>query len=328
MAITLSPMKSPLSRRSFCLSTLLGTASLAALTELTPERALGIGPFQRSNSPRLRLGLAAYSFRDFFPGAKKKKGAPDAPAVPVDKTIDMVSFIDYCAEQGWDGAELTSYYFPPDATDAYFLDIRRHAHLRGVTLSGTAVGNNFTFPAGPRRDQEIASVKKWVDRASLMGMPHIRVFGGEKPKDLTLEEARANCLSALEEVGAHAAQKGVFLGIENHGGIVADAEAILKILQEVKNPWIGINLDTGNFHTEDPFMDLERCAPYAVNVQYKAEMRAKGEPVKPADMARVIRILRKARYQGFFTLEYESAPSPWEAVPRILAQMRTELAKA
>jgi sugar phosphate isomerase/epimerase len=90
----------------------------------------------------------------------------------------------------------------------------------------------------------------------------------------------------------------------------------------VKSPWFGLNLDTGNFHTDDPYRDLELCAPYAVNVQFKAEMRRRGAAkVEPADMKRVVKILRDASYQGYMALEYEAAEDPWIAVPRLLKEM-------
>ena len=316
-------MKPTLSRRSFCRSTLLGGAVASAFAAVSPSVLHGVEPFTRSASPRLRLGLAAYSFRDFFKDGKKKAGR----AAAGERAIDMFSFIDFCAEHRCEGAELTSYYFPADADDAYFLRVKQHAFLRGVTLSGSAVGNTFTHPAGPKRDQEVASVRKWIDRAALMGAPHIRVFAGAMQPGTTAAEARSHCISTMEDIGDYAAKKGVFLGIENHGGIVEDADGLLAIVKAVKNPWVGINLDTGNFHTPNPFEDLERCAPYAVNVQYKDEMKARGESAKPADMPRVMNLLRKAGYQGFVTLEYESAEDPWKAVPRILETMRMELSR-
>ena len=59
----------------------------------------------------------------------------------------------------------------------------------------------------------------------------------------------------------------------------------------------------------------------------QADMRAAGQTSKPSDLPRVLNVLRKAKYQGFVTLEYESPESPWTAVPRILEQLRSELAK-
>jgi sugar phosphate isomerase/epimerase len=104
-----------------------------------------------------------------------------------------------------------------------------------------------------------------------MAAPHIRVFAGNKGA-LELVEAKKLCVEALEECADYAGGKGIFLGLENHGGIVAEASDLLDIVRSVKSPWLGINLDGGNFRTDDPYADLARCAPYAVNVQWKVEV--------------------------------------------------------
>ena len=103
---------------------------------------------------------------------------------------------------------------------------------------------------------------------------------------------------------------------------------MLEILKAVKSPWLGVNLDTGNFQTDDPYADLARCAPYAVNVQVKVEMHRRGRSQsEPADLARVVKILRDANYQGYLALEYEAADDPWRAVPRWLKELK-ELLKS
>jgi len=271
--------------------------------------------FIRTGPPRLRLALAAYSFRDdFTPG---KDGAP--------ARLDMFRFLDFCAEQGCDGAELTSYYFPPGVTDDHLAQVRRHAHLRGVTVSGTAVGNDFCVPPGPKRDEEIAGVKEWIRKAVVLGAPHIRVFAGGA-QGQPPEVAKRLCIEALEECAAEAGRHGIMLGIENHGGIVAEADALLEIVRAVRSPWVGINLDTGNFHTDDPYADLVKCAPYAVNVQFKGKIRARGQKAAAdADFARTFQILKEARYQGWVALEYELPENPWQRVPGMLKEMRGHL---
>ena len=301
----------PISRRAF-----LELAALAAAAPL--PSAFSVEPFQRTGAARLRLSLAAYSFRDYF-NAKR-------PLAEGERQIDLKQFIDYCAEQQCDGAELTSYYFPAEPSADYLREIRRHAFLRGVEISGTAVGNSFTAPKGAERDREIALVKKWIDHASLLGAPHIRVFAGAAAKDQSIEEARRLCIEALEECAAYAAGRGIFLGVENHGGIVAEPDGLLQIVQAVKSAWVGISLDTGNFHTADPYDAIKRCAPYAVNVQLKAEIRpAGGKGNVPADLPRLAAILRDASYQGWVALEYESKESPWKAVPPLLTELRRVL---
>jgi sugar phosphate isomerase/epimerase len=301
------------SRRSFLRTSIHAGAALAGLG-LSASRVAAIEPFRRPGPPRLKLSLAAYSFRQFLKDSKDASGAPEA------RRIDLFQFIDYCAAQGCDGAELTSYYFPPDVDDDFLLRIRRHAFLRGVAVSGTAVGNTFTLPVGEKRDQEIASVKRWVDRAAVLGAPHIRVFAGN-PGGMSPTQAKTLTIGALEECCDYAGKRGVFLGLENHGGIVAEPADLLEIVRAVKSPWFGINLDTGNFHTADPYADLALCAPYAVNVQVKTEISARGQKKGPADLDRLVRILREANYEGYVALEYEAAEDPWKAVPETLARM-------
>lgn len=279
--------------------------------------AHAIEPIGRAGTPRFQHALAAYSFRPFFPYVKgKEQNAPDGA-----DQIDMFGFIDYCADHNV-GAELTSYFFPPDADSAYFHRIRRHAFLRGVAVTGTAVGNDFAHPKGDARKQQIDYTKKWIDHAAEMGAPHVRVFAGPVKKSLSKSESKKLCTAALQECCDYAGSKGVFLGIENHGGIVAEADDLLDLVHAVDSPWFGINLDTGNFHTADPYGDLAKCAPYAINVQLKVEMRPADKPDEPADFARLAEILRNANYQGHLTLEYEAKDNPFEAVPNYLNELK------
>jgi sugar phosphate isomerase/epimerase len=305
-------------RRQFLKSTLYTGFALAGLGLIETEALLAAEPFKRAGGPRLLLSMAAYSFRDYFKDGNRKHDSNTDPA----KVIDLFQFIDYCAEHGCEGAELTSYYFPPAANHDFLIKIKRHAFLRGVNISGTAVGNNFALPAGPDRDREIANVKKWIDFAAIMGAPHIRIFAGAPSSGMSRDQALPLCVSAIEECCDYAGGKGIFLGLENHGGIVATAEEILEIVRAVKSPWLGINLDTANFRTDDPYSDLVKIAPYAVNVQLKGEVHPRGKSDEPANLPRLVKILRDANYQGYVALEYESKEDPWTAVPRLLKQMK------
>ncbi len=309
------------SRRQFLSGALSAGAALTALRSGMGGSAHAVEAFSRAGKPRLLLSLAAYSFRQFF-----EDGNRDAPSVEVSRRLDMFRFIDFCADHGCAGAELTSYYFPKSLDRDYLLRVKRHAFLRGIAVSGTAVGNTFTHPAGEKREEQIAHVKQWIEHAAVLGAPHIRVFAGGAPQGMDKAEAKRLCIAALEECGEAAGRHGIFLGLENHGGIVAEADDLLEIVCAVRSPWIGINLDSGNFRSDDPYADLARCAPYTVNAQIKVEVQPRGKPKEATDLERVIRILRDANYQGYVALEYESAEDPWVAVPRYLRQMKPLLA--
>ncbi len=322
------PAPAALPRRGF-LAALAAPAVLAgkplqAGEPLEAAEPLEAGPPLRAGAPHVRLALAAYGFRDFFTFSR---GRPQAPADAA-RSLSIASFIDLCADLGCD-AELTAYYFDPATDEAALAALRRRAHLRGVAVTGCAVGNTFTLPPGPRLDGEIADVKRWIDRTAALGGGHLRVFAGAAEGGLSLDDARRQCIAALRECCGHAATRGVLLGVENHGGIVADPDGLLAVVEGVDSAWLGINLDGGNFVSADPYADLERCAPWAVNVQYKASIRRGGEDAtpEPADARRVLSILARAGYQGPLVLEYEDPEDPFVAVPRQVGELRAAIAE-
>lgn len=311
-------MKSAICRRTFLRQIAKVSVAASTVTGVLPVFNSGIEPILREGPARLLLSLAAYSFRDFFRDSSHRQNTK-AGAAP---ELDLFQFMDYCAAHGCLGTELTSYYFPKEISDEFLLRLKRHAFQRGLAISGTAVGNTFTSPSAERRAQEVRSVKQWIDRAQLMGAPHIRVFAGSA-ETVAPKEARKYAIDALQECCAYAGSKGVSLGLENHGGIVARADDLLEIVKAVDSPWFGINLDTGNFNSADPYEDLARCAPYAVNVQWKTEIQRSGKSKELADFDRLAAILRKARYQGYVALEYEAAEDPWKAIPDVLTRMQS-----
>ena len=73
-------------------------------------------PFQRAGKPKLRLSLAAYSFRSFF---KHQKTSVRKVA---ERPMDLFKFIDFCADHGCEGTELTNYFFRHEITPKYLTD--------------------------------------------------------------------------------------------------------------------------------------------------------------------------------------------------------------
>ena len=304
------------SRRTF-----LKTVGAAAAVVGLPASAEAIDPIKRRGGPLMQLSLAAYSFRKYL--TDYHRGGAGAPKGAL--TLD--DFVDLCAEYGLPGTEITSYYVPEPLPDRYLQRLRRRALLAGLTVSGTAIGNTFTHPAGPDRNREIVYTKLWIDRAADMGAPTIRIFAGNVQKGTTEAQARQWAIDAIRECCDYAGRKGVILALENHGGIVTTAEQLLSIVREIDSEWFGITWDSGNFRSADPYAELKMAAPYAVTAQIKTKV---GSPAgsKPADLARVVKILQDANYRGWVALEYEDEEEPNVAVPRYLEELRRLTAPA
>ena len=105
-------------------------------------------------------------------------------------------------------------------------------------------------------------------------------------KDDKEDRARRQCVDAIQECSDYAGQFGIYLALENHGGITGTPEQMLALVRSIKSAWFGVNLDTGNFRTKNPYADLEHLAPYAVVVQIKTEIQREGRKPEEADLKR------------------------------------------
>lgn len=299
-----------LSRRGFLAG---GVATLAGSTIVAsgPNAHAAKAPV-RNGASHMKLSLAAYSFNKMLPRpSRDQKGE-----------ITLKDFVDYCAKLNLDGTELTSYYFPEKPSNDYLLNLKEQTFRLGLDISGTAIGNDFCLPEGEKRQAQLQLCRDWIDHAAVMGAPVIRIFAGKVPKGGTEEDALDLCVAGINESLDYAAKKGVLLALENHGGITATPQQLLSIIERVKNSkWFGVNYDSGNFRTEDPYGDLEKIAPYAVNAQIKVALKTPDNEHKPADLKRMVEILRAANYRGYVVLEYEEA-KPYEEIPMYVEKLR------
>ena len=292
----------------------LGVAAFASVVAGSTSALAAVPPFRNGKS-HMKLSLAAYSFSRSLP----RSWTPDQ--LPTAK-YTLEKFIDFCAEQDLDGCELTAYYFPKDISNEYLMSLKERTFRLGLDISGTAIGNDFCLPEGEARERNLKMCRDWIDYSATLGAPAIRIFAGNVPKGETEDAARERCIAGINQSLEYAATKGVCLALENHGGITATPEQMLKIIEGVKpSPWFGVNFDGGNFRTADPYADLAKIAPYAINAQIKVDVAPNGKS-EPTDLARVVKILKDAKYRGFLVLEYEAAEDPLVAVPGHLKKLR------
>jgi sugar phosphate isomerase/epimerase len=299
-------------RRRFLHSSLWAGTGLA----LGTASAAAIEPIRRSGPPHLRLSIAAYSFRQSLVDYQHKaKAGKTKPAMTLDDFIDLAAGLDL------DAVELTAYYFPQTTPD-YLAHLKGRCTRLGLDISGTAVGNNFCVADADKLREQIDAVKRWIEHSARLGAKTMRIFAGTVAKNDSEDKARSRCIAAIQEACDHAAKYGVYLALENHGGITSTAEQVLALVKAVKHDWFGVNLDTGNFRTDDPYGDLEKIAPYAVTVQIKTEIQRRGRKKEEADLKRLIDILRAVRYRGYVALEYEAAEDAHTAVPRHIEALK------
>lgn len=242
--------------------------------------------------------LNAYSFNDLLMAKQAKDKQP---------LYSLFNLMDWCATQNIKGIDLTGYYFPgypAVPSDEYILKLRNKAKELGIVITGTGIRNNFASPDPAVRAADIELAKKWVVVAKKLGAPVLRVFAGEIPKGYEdkWDEVAGWMIDAYKQCAVEGEKHGIKIGIQNHGDMLQTADQCLKVLKAVDSKWAGLIVDTGNFKTADPYVDIEITAPYAVNWQIKESSFGIGSPIR-TDSERLMRIFKKTGVKGYFPIE-------------------------
>ena len=307
----------PITRREALLT---GAAPLIA----APAAAL----WRPSPSPapsRIRLAVSTYSYWHFR-----------TPKYPVEQVIEDA------ARLGFDGVEILHRQMT-DESPGYVNKLKQSAFRLGLDLPMLSIHQDFISPKAEERQEAVNHTIKCIDLASRLGIPSIRlnsgrwntiasfddlmkVKGNEPPIDgYTDEDAFRWCEEGIKACLPAAERAGVLLALENHWGLTTKTENLLRIHRAVASPWLGINLDTGNY-PGDPYPEIEKLAPVASIVQAKMYYGGGEWYTLDLDYKRIAGILRQANFAGWVSLEMEGKEDPATAVPKSLAVLRDAFA--
>jgi sugar phosphate isomerase/epimerase len=131
-------------------------------------------------------------------------------------------------------------------------------------------------------------------------------------------DSLGQCLKAAERCG-------VSMGLENHWGLGRTARGVVRVVEALKSPWLRVTLDTGNF-LENMYEQMEALAPLAVLVQAKTYYGGGIWYSLDLDYNRIAAMLRKHRYQGYISLEFEGKENPKTGVRQSLSMLRKAFA--
>jgi sugar phosphate isomerase/epimerase len=265
-----------------------------------------------SMGERLKTSLNAYSFNEAL-----TKGE-----------MTISDMLDFCANAGFDAVDITGYYFkgyPQVPADDYLFSIKRKAFSVGMEISGTGVRNDLTFADKTKREQEVALVRNWIDVAAKIGAPVIRIFAGtQKNEGIPPEQVTEWMLKDIQACVDYGKQHGVIIGIQNHNDFIQTADQVIKIIKEINSEWFGLILDTGSFRQHDPYAEIEKSIPYAVNWQVKEKIWINGAEVE-TDIERLIQLIKSSGYKGYLPIETLGAGDPKVKIPALLEKVKKAL---
>jgi sugar phosphate isomerase/epimerase len=269
-------------------------------------------PVVRKGGSYVRTSLNAYSFNTLLNEGMKSPG----------KGMTMFQLLDFAAKNNFDAIDLTGYFFPGYPAvpgDEYINRVKRRAFQLGLDISGTGVKNDFANPDASKRAADVQLVKAWIDVAAKLGAPVIRVFAGEIPAGYENKrmEIMQYMAASLKECAAYGKLKGVLVGVQNHGDFLQTADQCIELVKLVDSDWFGLIVDTGKFLTADPYVDIEKVMPYAVNFQIKESPFGPRGTVK-TDLKRLMKIVHNSGFRGYLpieTLEIKGEPRPVPDIP-------------
>ncbi len=270
------------------------------------------------------LSLNAYSFSDLMMARDYRDKQ---------QLYSLFNLLDWCATQNIKALDPTGYFFPtyPDVpSDAYLLKFKNRAAELGIAISGTGIRNNFASPDSLVRAEGVALAKNWIVAASKIGAPVLRVFAGAIPAGYedNWEVPAQWMIDCYKELIPMAKQYGVKIGIQNHGEMLQTAAQCIYVLDAVDSEWVGLIVDTGNFKTEDPYEDIKKVIPYAINWQVKESVFGMGSEVR-TDFVKLVSIIKAGGYNGYLpveTLLIRGVPyDPFKLVPEMMDELQSAI---
>jgi sugar phosphate isomerase/epimerase len=310
-------------RRQFVTQTAaLGLAGLSVAVADEPSPTAKPSP---TGSKSNRVAVSTYSFWQFRNDSLRN----------IEKCIDLA------ADMGFDGVEILHVQME-DESNGYLQKLKQHAFRRGLDLCGFSTHQTFVSPDKKVRQENIDKTIHCIELAYKLGIPTIRVNTGRWGTSKSFDDLMANkgieprlpgisddtafgwVADGLTQCLAKAEECGVVMGLENHWGLGRTAAGVNRVVDEVKSPWLQVTLDTGNF-LEDMYEQMDAIANRAVLVQAKTYDGGGTWYTLDIDYPRVVSILRKHKYQGYISLEFEGKEDPLTAVPHSLARLRDAL---
>ena len=252
--------------------------------------------------------------------------------------VTVQQVIDHASNLGVDGVDVLHVQMDNESPE-YIRSLRDRAQDKNIELICLSIHQDFVDPDKEKRENNIDHTKKCIDIAHDLGISYIRLNSGRWNTIDSFDDLMANkgiepilpgyteddgfkwCIDSIQDCLPHAEQAGVVLALENHWGLTRTPEGLLRIVNSIDSPWLGVLMDTGNF-LEDPYEKLEEIAPQTVFVQAKTYYGGGEWYTLDLDYSRIAEILNKVEYKGYISLEFEGKENANTGVPKSIELLK------
>jgi sugar phosphate isomerase/epimerase len=206
---------------------------------------------------------------------------------------------------GLDAVEYVSTFFKGKGEDQEYLsNLKKECEKYGVKSLLIMVDGegNLADTSAAARTKAIENHYKWVKAAKFLGCHSIRVNAGGRG---TMGQMQAAAIDALSRLSAYAADYGINVVVENHGGNSSYGKWLAEIMKAVNKPNCGTLPDLGNFYEYDRYQGVKDLMPYAKGVSGKTHDFDENGNETQIDYVKMMKIVSESGYKGYIDVEYE-----------------------
>ena len=173
-----------------------------------------------------------------------------------------------------------------------------------------------------RRTQAVENHHKWVRAAKALGCHSIRVNAKSQGSYAEQQKLAADGLRRLcEFADAH----GIYVIVENHGGLSSSGKWLSETLAKVEHPRVGSLPDFGNFNLGggkkyDRYQGVDELMPFAQGVSAKSHDFDDAGNEKHTDYDRMLDlVVKKHGWRGHIGIEFEGGGSEDAGIQKTMA---------
>ena len=245
------------------------------------------------------LSCETYSFRDLIRAGK----------------LDMLQVPEFYKELGIKGISYNDMFFK-SFDDDYVDQIKAAVKKADRVVTCFIIEGNLASADEALRRKQIETDMMKLHVAHRLGAPLVRVNVGSTGKQENADDTLGieRVVAAFKEMLPLARQLNIRISIENHGGVSAKGDNVVKIIQATDPKWVGALVDFGNFGSAR-YEEIPKVAPYAFSTHIKVgAFHPDGEA--DIDLPRIFAMLKKYNYKGPLSIEYEAKGDPVEGVKK------------
>jgi sugar phosphate isomerase/epimerase len=206
---------------------------------------------------------------------------------------------------GLDAVEYVSTFFRDKAEDTEYLTKLKNEcqkySVKSLLIMVDGEGN-LADTSLKARTKAVENHYKWVKAAKFLGCHSIRVNTAGRG---TMGQMQAAAIDGLSRLSTYAADYGINVIVENHGGNSSYGKWLTEIMKAVNKPNCGTLPDLGNFYEYDRYRGVTEMMPFAKGVSGKTHDFDENGNETQIDYVKMMKIIADSGFKGYIDVEYE-----------------------